>query len=80
MDLTLTLLLALPFLVAGLIVGVSSVRRRHRAGTRGSTAEPVHRLQAETAEVQDAREHRPVDARKARSGRARRAASASRPR
>jgi hypothetical protein len=67
-------LLALPFVAAALIVAASYVRRRRHAGV----APPHHRLQSDTAAVQDATFHtRPAPA--ATSGRQRRADAAALP-
>ena len=67
-------LLALPFVIAAVVVAVSSVRRRRHTADHG--AEPVHRLQTQTAAVQSARVYPAAVARAVRSGRERRAASA----
>ena len=68
-------LLALPFAAAVAIVAVSLVRRRGRPTLDGPGGESVHRLQAETAAVQDATVHPPRVTGHAVSGRERRAAS-----
>lgn len=64
-------LLALPVVAAGLIVTVARIRRRAPVA---AVSEPVHRLQADSATVQDAADHTPAAAPARRSGRARRAA------
>jgi hypothetical protein len=68
-------LLALPLVAAGLIVAVSVVRRR-RPPAGAASREPVHRLQADSATVQDSAEPAPVAPPAKPSGRARRATSA----
>jgi hypothetical protein len=70
---TLLVLLALPFVVGGVVLAVSAARRR-KAGDPGSGSEPEHRGQADTAAVQDT-EAAPPAGRKVEAGRARRAAS-----
>ena len=75
----LLVLLGLPFAVAAAVLAVSSLRRRRHAPADGSTPEPVHRGQADTAAVQSARVHPAPSARRVRSGRDRRAESAERP-
>jgi hypothetical protein len=70
-------LLALPLVAAGLIVAVSVARRRR--SLVGALREPVHRLQADSATVQDSAEPAPVAPPATPSGRARRAASAGTP-
>ena len=68
----LLVLLALPLVVAALIVAVSFSRRRsHR-----EVDDPVHRLQTGSAAAQDAVVHPPAAAPKAESARQRRAESA----
>jgi hypothetical protein len=52
-------LLALPLVVAGLIVAVAFARRR-RSPVAYAAREPVHRLQSESATVQDSVEPAPV--------------------
>jgi hypothetical protein len=75
MDFPLLLvLLALPFAVAGVIVAVSVARRRSHAAAHEGT-EPAHRLQADTAAVQDAAPRAADAAPRLPSGRERRAAS-----
>ena len=71
-------LLALPLVVAGLIVAVAFARRRRSPGAY-AVREPVHRLQSESATVQDSAEPAPVAPPARPSGRARRAASAGTP-
>lgn len=71
-------LLALPFAVAAAIVLVSSVRRRGHAPAHEQAAEPTHRLQAETAGAHGRALYPRTMARRVRSGRERRAASAAR--
>jgi hypothetical protein len=75
---TLTFLLILPFAVGALIVAVSAVRRRRRAAVDGPESEPAHRLQTETAAVQDAAVHPEAETPPLSSGRARRAGAANR--
>ena len=80
MDMQLLLaLLALPLVAAGLIVAVSFARRRRRPPVVDAAGEPVHRLQADSATVQDAAEPPPVAPPGRPSGRARRATSAGTP-
>ncbi len=74
----LLVLLALPLVAAGLIVAVAFARRRRSPGGDGPR-EPVHRLQADSATVQDSAEPRPVAPPSRPSGRARRATSARTP-
>jgi hypothetical protein len=71
-------LLALPLVAAGLIVAVAVARRR-RSPVADAGREPVHRLQADSATVQDAAEPPPVAPPGRPSGRARRATSAGTP-
>ena len=71
-------LLALPLVAAGLIVAVAFARRR-RSPRADAAREPVHRLQADSATVQDSAEPSPVAPPAKPSGRARRAASAETP-
>jgi hypothetical protein len=66
-------LLALPFAAAAVIVGVSTLRRRRLAQ---ASEEPAHRLQADTAGVQDAAVYPTADAPRATSARVHRAAAA----
>ncbi|HVM27655.1 MAG TPA: hypothetical protein VM433_08285 [Mycobacteriales bacterium] len=77
-PLLLLVLLALPFVVAAVIVAVSVIRRRRSAEAHGPATEPVHRGQADTAAVQSAAVHPPAAGRRVRAGRERRAASAGR--
>ena len=79
MDMQLLLgLLALPLVAAGLIVAVSFARR-HRSPVGAGSREPVHRLQADSAAVQDSAAPVAVAPPAKPSGRARRAASAVAP-
>jgi hypothetical protein len=71
-------LLALPLVVAGLIVAVAFARRR-RSPVTGAAREPVHRLQADSARVQDSAAPAPIAPPAKPSGRARRAASSGTP-
>jgi hypothetical protein len=71
-------LLALPLVAAGLIVAVAFARRR-RSPVAGAASEPVHRLQADSATVQDSAAPAPVAPAAKTSARARRAASAGTP-
>ena len=71
-------LLALPLVAAGLIVAVSFARRR-RSPVGEASPEPVHRLQADSATVQDSAEPGAAAPPARPSGRARRAASAGTP-
>lgn len=66
----LLVLLALPFVTGAVIVAVSVARRR-RAEAEG---EPVHRLQADSAVVQDAEVYPTSGGQRIVSGRERRAA------
>ena len=75
----LIVLLALPIVTGAVIVAVSVARRRRRGAAAERAGEGVHRLQTDTAAVQDAAVHPPVQARGAVPGRERRAASATRP-
>jgi hypothetical protein len=68
-------LTALPLVVAALIVVVSGARRRRRTARTGAT-ERVHRLQSDSAAVQDAVVRPPAARRRIRSGRERRGSSA----
>ena len=68
-------LLALPFVVAAVIVVMSRARRRRHAPASGPAPVPVHRGQADTAAVQNATAHSEAAARKVESGRDRRAGS-----
>lgn len=72
----LPVLLILPVVVAVLIVVVSAVRRRRHPAASGTSSEPRHRGQAETAAVQIARPRPALGRRPTRSGRERRADSA----
>ena len=74
----LLVLLALPLVAAGLIVAVAFARRR-RSPVADAAREPVHRLQADSATVQDSAEPPPVAPPGRPSGRARRATSAGTP-
>ncbi len=74
----LLVLLALPFIAAAAIVTVSSVRRRRHARA-GGPVEPVHRAQADTADVQAAAVYPPATGRKVLGGRERRAGEQARP-
>ena len=76
----LPILLALPLIVGGVIVAVSVARRRGRAPMAAATSEPAHRLQADTAAVQDSTVHAPAAPPAAVPGRTRRAAAAARER
>jgi hypothetical protein len=71
-------LLALPLVVAGLIIAVAFARRR-RSPVADAAREPVHRLQADSVRDQDAGEPAPIAPAARPSGRARRAASAGTP-
>lgn len=75
----LIVLLALPVLTGALIVAVSVARRRRRTASDEPVQEGVHRLQTDSAAVQDAADHPPVQGREAVPGRERRAASATPP-
>lgn len=70
----LLVLLALPFVTGAVIVSVSAVRRR-----ASDSGEPVHRLQADPADVQEAAVHPTSGRHRLTSGRARRAASSVTP-
>ena len=70
-------LLASPLVAAGFIVAVAIARRR--SGVADAAREPVHRLQADSATVQDSVVRAPVAPPARPSGRARRAASAGTP-
>jgi hypothetical protein len=70
-------LLALPLVAAGLIVAVAFARRR--SSVADAAREPVHRLQADSATVQDSAAPVPVAPAAKPSARARRAASAGTP-
>ncbi len=76
MELLLPVLLALPFVLAAVIVAVSFVRRRRSHAGSGPAPETVHRLQSNTASVQSAEVYPAPTARRGVSGRERRAASA----
>ena len=75
----LIVLLALPVVTAAVILGVSAARRSRRAAADEPTGADAHRLQADTAGVQDAADHPSAGPPEVASGRARRAASAPRP-
>jgi hypothetical protein len=78
-PLLLLVLLALPMAAAGLIVFVSVTRRRGSGRMSDRSSEPAHRLQSDSAAVQDVAVHAPAPAPPVESGRARRAASAETP-
>lgn len=72
-------LLALPIVAAALILAVSAARRRRRSSSGQHADEPVvHRLQTDTASVQDAEAGPTPGGREAVPARERRAASARR--
>lgn len=73
----LLVLLALPIVTALLIVSVSAVRRRRRSATDEPGHPDAHRLQSDTAAVQDAAKLPGPYPPAAVSGRSRRAASAA---
>lgn len=75
----LLVLLALPIVTAIVIVGVSAARRKSRAASDEPEAGDAHRLQADTAAVQDATDHPAAAPREAVPGRELRAASAPSP-
>jgi hypothetical protein len=69
----LLVLLVAPFAVAAIVIAVSQVRRRRQQLLGAGPTEPVHRGQADTAAVQDARVYPQVAGAKVQSGRERRA-------
>lgn len=73
----LVVLLVLPIAAAAVIVAVSVGRRRGRGEPPAPGAEPTHRLQSDTAAVQDAVVHPPAATPRVGSARERRAASAA---
>ena len=75
----LPLLITLPFTVGGVIVVVSSLRRRRHVLADGSVLAPVHRLQADPATVQAAAVPTASRPQALSSGRERRAAEAVAP-
>ena len=74
-PLLLTVLLVLPFAAAAVIIAVSVARRRGHAPVLQGGAEPAHRLQSDTAAVQDATDHPAPAARAVAAARDRRAAT-----
>ena len=72
----LLVLLALPFAMAAVVVGVHSARRRRSVTAGGVAAEPNHRAQSDAADVQSAVVHPAPAPRKVQAARDRRADSA----
>jgi hypothetical protein len=75
----LLVLLALPLVLAGVIIAVSAGRRRRATAGQPAHAGVVHRLQADPAVVQDSADTPQPEPRAAVPGRERRAASAEPP-